>query len=137
MNEREEFEALAHIYWDKEQEEYTVFIPRQRVSKARIDAGSPGAAPCRRSGTSTTPTSTATNSMAAKFSYTDDEDEKATRIYFVVGHLDRFYPTITARMSCGGTYQEIDPSQVLEGVGDDFPARMAGPGGAVRRRGSA
>ena len=39
----------------------------------------------------------------------------------MVGHLDRFYPTITARMSCGGTYQEIDPSQVLEGVGDDFP----------------
>ena len=59
--------------------------------------------------------------MAAKFSYTDDADERATRLYFVVGHLELFYPSITARMSCGGTYQEIDPSLVLEGVGEEFP----------------
>ena len=81
--------------------------------------------------------------MAAKFSYIDDEDEKATRLYFVVGHLERFYPSITARMSCGGTYQEIDPSLVLEGVGTDFPAewldqveRCAGnePTANMRRR---
>ena len=61
------------------------------------------------------------NSMAAKFSYIDDEDERATRLYFVVGHLDRFYPSIAARMSCGGSYQEIDPSLVLEGIGEEFP----------------
>ena len=120
MNEREEFEALAHIYWDKEQEEYTVFIPRQRVSKARIDADLRGSALPEERYIHYADIHSH-NSMAAKFSYTDDEDEKATRLYFVVGHLDRFYPTITARMSCGGTYQEIDPSQVLEGVGDDFP----------------
>jgi len=120
MNEHEEFEALAHIYWDKEQEEYTVFIPRQRVSKARIDADLRGSA---------LPEDRyihyadihSHNSMAAKFSYTDDADEKATRLYFVVGHLDRFYPSITARMSCGGVYQEIDPSLVLEGIGEEFP----------------
>lgn len=120
MNEYEEFEALAHIYWDKELEEYTVFIPRQRVSKARIDADLRGSA---------LPEDRyihyadihSHNSMAAKFSHTDDADEKATRLYFVVGHLDRFYPSITARMSCGGVYQEIDPSLVLEGVGGEFP----------------
>lgn len=120
MNEREEFEALAHIYWDKEQEEYTVFIPRQRVSKARIDADLRGSALPEERYIHYADIHSH-NSMAAKFSYTDDEDEKATRLYFVVGHLDRFYPTITARMSCGGTYQEIDPSLVLEGVGEEFP----------------
>ena len=121
MNEREEFEALAHIYWDKEQEEYTVFIPRQRVSKAHIDADlRDSALPEERYIHYADIHSH--NSMAAKFSCIDDEDERATRLYFVVGHLDRFYPTITARVSCGGTYQEIDPSLVLEGVGTDFPA---------------
>ena len=120
MNEYEEFEALAHIYWDKEQEEYTVFIPRQRVSKARVDADLRGSALPEERFIHYADIHSH-NSMAAKFSYTDDADERATRLYFVVGHLDRFYPTITARMSCGGTYQEIDPSLVLEGVGADFP----------------
>ena len=142
MNEREEFEAMAHIYWDKEQEEYTVFIPRQRVSKARIDADLRGSALPEERYIHYADIHSH-NSMAAKFSYIDDEDEKATRLYFVVGHLERFYPSITARMSCGGTYQEIDPSLVLEGVGTDFPAewldqveRCAGnePTANMRRR---
>ena len=133
---------MAHIYWDKEQEEYTVFIPRQRVSKARIDADLRGSALPEERYIHYADIHSH-NSMAAKFSYIDDEDEKATRLYFVVGHLERFYPSITARMSCGGTYQEIDPSLVLEGVGTDFPAewldqveRCAGnePTANMRRR---
>lgn len=121
MNEWEEFEALAHIYWDKEQEEYTVFIPRQRVSKARIDADLRGSALPEERYIHYADIHSH-NSMAAKFSHTDDQDEKATRLYFVVGHLERFYPSITARMSCGGKYHEIDPSLVLEGIGEEFPA---------------
>lgn len=120
MNEHEEFEALAHIYWDKEQGEYTVFVPRQRVSKARVDADLRGSALPEERFIHYADIHSH-NSMAAKFSYTDDADERATRLYFVVGHLERFYPTITARMSCGGTFQEIDPSLVLEGVGAEFP----------------
>ena len=61
------------------------------------------------------------NSMAAKFSFVDDADEKATRLYLVVGNLDRFYPDITARVSCGGTFLEINPQAVIEGIGDEFP----------------
>ena len=120
MDEQGEFEALAHIYWDKEQKEFTVSIPRQRVSKAAIDADLRG---------SVLPEDRyihyadihSHNSMAAKFSYIDDEDEKATRLYFVVGHLDRFCPSIAARISCGGVYQNIDPALVLEGFGEEFP----------------
>lgn len=120
MSEHEEFEAMAHIYWDKEREEYTAFIPRQRVSKAHIDADLRGSALPEERYIHYADIHSH-NSMAAKFSYIDDEDERATRLYFVVGHLDRFYPSITARMSCGGSYQEIDPSLVLEGVGEEFP----------------
>ena len=120
MSEHEEFEAMAHIYWDKEREEYTAFIPRQRVSKVHIDADLRGSALPEERYIHYADIHSH-NSMAAKFSYIDDEDERATRLYFVVGHLDRFYPSITARMSCGGSYQEIDPSLVLEGVGEEFP----------------
>ena len=111
---------MAHTYWDKEREEYTAFIPRQRVSKAHIDADLRGSALPEERYIHYADIHSH-NSMAAKFSYIDDEDERATRLYFVVGHLDRFYPSITARMSCGGSYQEIDPSLVLEGVGEEFP----------------
>ena len=38
-----------------------------------------------------------------------------------MGRLDRFYPEITARVSCGGSYLEIDPAEVVEGIGEEFP----------------
>ena len=39
-----------------------------------------------------------------------------------MGRLDRFYPDISARVSCGGTFLEIDPGEVIEGIGEEFPA---------------
>lgn len=120
MHEHEEFEALAHIYWDREQEEYTVFIPKQEVHRAKVDADlRSDALPENRYLHYADIHSH--NSMAAKFSFVDDRDEKATRLYFVVGRLDRFCPSVTARVSCGGSYQEIDPATVLEGMERVFP----------------
>lgn len=120
MNEEYEFEALAHILWDRETEEFVVHIPKQEVSKARIDAD------LQRD---TLPEERylhycdihSHNSMAAKFSPTDDRDERATRIYMVLGKLDCFFPEITVRMSCGGAYQLLDPATVIEGLGASFP----------------
>ncbi len=121
MNEAEEFEALAHIYWDRENECYEVFIPNQIVGKARISADLRGSALPEERYLHYADIHSH-NSMAAKFSFMDDEDEKATRLYFVVGHLERYFPQISARYSCGGTYQRIDPALVLEGMGEEFPA---------------
>ena len=59
--------------------------------------------------------------MAAKFSCTDDHDERPTGLYIVIGRLDRFYPDISARISCGGTFHDIDPSLVLENIEEEFP----------------
>ncbi len=120
MNEDGTFEALAHIYWDRTAEEFTVHIPKQEVSKAYISADL-----CAE----TLPEDRylhyadihSHNDMEAKFSYVDDADERATRLYLVVGRLDRFYPTITARASCGGVYQPIDPATVLESMDQCFP----------------
>ena len=39
--------------------------------------------------------------MAAKFSAIDDTDEKATRLYIVIGRLDKFYKKRFARTKVG------------------------------------
>ncbi len=120
MTGPEEFEALAHILWDKQEQEFVVRVPEQTVTKTHIDA---------ELGRDDLPEERylhyidihSHNSMEAKFSPVDDADEQATRIYIVVGRLDKFFPDITVRMSCGGTYLPLDPGCVLESYGAVFP----------------
>ncbi len=120
MTGPEEFEALAHIFWDKQEEKFVAHIPKQRVTKAHIDADLTQ---------EDLPEDRylhyidihSHNSMEAKFSRVDDEDERATRIYIVVGRLDKFFPDITVRMSCGGSYLTLPPGCVLESFGGVFP----------------
>ena len=120
MGEKGEFEALALIYWDKQEEKFILHIPRQTTTKVHIgfqleSDDFPEERYLHYADIHSH------NSMAAKFSSVDDNDEKATRLYLVVGRLDRFYPEICARVSCGGTFMEIDPSTVIEGIGEEFP----------------
>lgn len=120
MNEIEEFEALAHILWDKELDQFVVHVPPQEVSKARVNADlSRDEFPETRYLHYMDIHSH--NSMTAKFSPVDDQDERATRLYVVLGRLDRFFPEVTVRMSCGGTYCELDPGLVFESLGNAFP----------------
>ena len=62
------------------------------------------------------------NSMAARFSEIDDEDEKANRLYLVMGRLDQYFPEVSARICNGGTFLSIYPGDVLEGVPREFPS---------------
>lgn len=115
-----EYEALAYLYWDRENKEFAAFVPKQQAGKAYVH---------------TTLTENCLpeerylhyadihshNSMPARFSSVDNHDERATRLYIVLGNLGRFYPSITVRASCGGEYVELDPNLVLEGVGEEFP----------------
>lgn len=61
------------------------------------------------------------NTMSAFFSPVDDHDEKATRLYTVVGRLDKCVPEIKTRISNGGKFLEIDPAEVFEFTGGSFP----------------
>lgn len=120
MNEAAEYEAMVFLYWDRQEREFVAFVPKQTTTKASIHA---------ELSCNTLPEDRylhyadihSHNSMAAKFSAIDDADEKATRLYIVIGRLNRFFPDITARVSCGGTYLPIDPHLVMEGIGEDFP----------------
>ena len=120
MSETAEYEAMVFVYWDRQEQEFVAFVPKQTTTKASIHA---------ELAENTLPEERylhyadihSHNSMAAEFSSIDDADERATRLYIVIGRLDKFYPDVTARVSCGGTYLPIDPHLVMEGIGEDFP----------------
>ncbi len=120
MREGAETEALVRVYWDRLEERFLLDIPHQKVSKTRIFADIPidpdwnnllHYADIH-----------SHNSMAARFSEIDDEDEKANRLYLVMGRLDQYFPEVSARICNGGTFLSLYPGDVLEGVPREFPS---------------
>ena len=119
-----EYEALVHIYWDRVKKEFCIYIPDQQVTRIRITAdlsrdGLPEDQFLHYADVHSH------NSMPARFSSIDDVDEKATRLYIVIGRLDQYFPEISARVSCGGVFQEIDVCSVAEPLGAPFPEEWA------------
>jgi PRTRC genetic system protein A len=119
INEEWEREVLVNIYWDKQNCEYVVDAPEQTVTKASVESRE-------------NPVYTSDryihymdihshNSMKAFFSSVDDNDEKATRLYTVIGHLNEYFPDIKTRISNGGKFLNIEPGQVFELISEPFP----------------
>lgn len=117
----QEYEALVLIYWDKWKEEYLAYVPKQNVSKASIHASLQENPYDDESRYIHYADIHSHNSMEAFFSSIDDADERGTGIYMVLGHLDHFYPEIAARICCGGSFVDIDPGTVVEGLEEPFP----------------
>jgi hypothetical protein len=61
--------------------------------------------------------------MKAFFSSVDDRDEKATRLYTVIGNLHEYFPDIKTRISNGGKFMEIAPLCVFELAESSFPMK--------------
>ena len=118
VTEDSEFEALAYIYWSFEDSKFYVHVPKQQVSKASVDSSLPE---LDEEKYVLVMEIHSHNTMAARFSPTDDRDEKATRLYTVVGRMDKLFPDITTRISVGGKYEEIDPATVFERFGGNYP----------------
>lgn len=105
-------EALVNIYWDKENQIFLADAPEQLVSKISVDSKmSEKFADDRYIHYMDIHSH---NTIAAFFSPVDDHDEKATRLYTVVGRLNKSKPEIKTRISNGGKFMEIDPKQVFE-----------------------
>ena len=121
MQDGEEYEAMAQIYWDKEQEEFFAYVPKQTVCKDEIEADLRDCPYDNEERYLCYADIHSHNSMEAFFSSKDDQDERGTGLYFVVGELDRFFPALKARISCGGTFVPIDPATVIEGLDQAFP----------------
>ena len=105
-------EALVNVLWDREKGEYVLHVPPQRIDKASVKTDlSAQPDPERYLHVMDVHSH---NTMAARFSRTDDLDEQATRLYMVIGRLDRYYPDIRCRFACGGRHVEIPAEQVCE-----------------------
>jgi PRTRC genetic system protein A len=112
-------EVLVNVYWDTVSQTYVLDAPEQTVTSVSVES-------------SENPAYTddryihymdihSHNSMKAFFSTTDNNDEKATRLYTVIGRLDKYFPDIKTRISNGGKFMEIDPIEVFEQVACPFP----------------
>ena len=114
-----EQEVLVNVYWDKQNREYVVDAPEQTVSKASVNSHENLDFLDERYIHYMDIHSH--NSMKAFFSPIDDRDEKATRLYTVIGRLDKYFPDIKTRISNGGKFHEIHPSEVFEFIACPFP----------------
>ena len=114
-----EHEVLVNLYFDKEDRTFIIDVPEQTVTKVSVN-----------STTNTDYTSDrfihymdihSHNSMKAFFSGVDDTDEKATRLYTVIGRLYKYFPDIKTRISNGGKFMEINPALVFEQISSPIP----------------
>jgi PRTRC genetic system protein A len=121
MREGVNHEAIVNVLWDKELNMFCSYVPPQVVTYATAIAD-----------LSVMPDPDrylhymdihSHNVMPAIFSKTDDRDEKATRVYAVIGRLDRYMPEISVRISNGGKYLPIAPDIVFEPLAMEYPAR--------------
>lgn len=111
---RRSAEALVHIYWDKQEQRYFIHVPKQAVSCVSVDALLDNEELLDSDRYIHYADLHSHNRMPAIFSRTDDRDERATRVYMVVGRLDRYFPELTVRICNGGHFLKIAPEQVLE-----------------------
>lgn len=119
VGKEESVEALAYIYWSFEDEKYYAYVPKQTVAKARVDSTLPD---MDEEKFMLVMEIHSHNTMPSFFSMTDDDDEKATRLYTVVGRMDKVFPDIKTRMSCGGKFVEIPSENVFAGFEGSYPA---------------
>lgn len=119
VNEYSENEALLNIYWDKEEKRFVAYAPKQTATKVSVDTEIDNRFMSERYIHYMDIHSH--NTMRAFFSEVDDRDEKATRLYTVIGRLNEHNPEIKTRISNGGKFLNIDPAQVFEIADLSFP----------------
>lgn len=116
LSERYEVEALVHILYDTIHRKYTLRVPKQELTAVSVDSVMEEDYPDYLIHVMDIHSH---NTMPAKFSDTDDRDEKATRLYAVAGRFDQVFPEIAVRASCGGRFIPLRPEEVFE---SDFKA---------------
>ena len=107
-----DLEALVNVLWDRQEKEYVLHVPPQKIDAMSVKTDlSQQPDPVRFLHVMDVHSH---NTMSARFSKVDDRDEQATRLYMVIGRLDRYYPEIRCRFACGGRHVEIPAEQICE-----------------------
>lgn len=119
INDGSESEALLNIYWDKEKQEFIADAPEQVVTEVSVEGRISEKYMCDRYIHYMDIHSH--NRMDAFFSTIDDHDERATRLYTVIGRMDSPVPEIRTRISNGGKFLDINPAEVFELMEEPYP----------------
>ena len=120
VTSHETVEAMVYVYYSHCDNTFYAYVPKQTVSKDAVNTTLPDLDDEK---FTLVMEIHSHNTMNAFFSGTDDRDERATRLYTVVGCLDNLFPEVKTRASVGGTFIEIEPSMVFEGINEDFPQK--------------
>lgn len=118
MSERYQFEALVHILYDTTTHKYTMRVPKQELTHTSVDSVLDEDYPEHLIHVMDIHSH---NTMPAEFSPVDDRDEKPTRLYAVMGRLDKVLPDIKVRASCAGKFIPIEPADVFDVKDTSFP----------------
>lgn len=114
-------EALVHIYWDTLERQFFLHVPEQTVGKEFVNAVLDDDALNDERYIHYADLHSH-NNMPAKFSSVDDRDERANRVYMVMGRLDCYFPELSVRICNGGHFCDIPAEQVIEPMPEaDFP----------------
>ena len=118
LSERYELEALVHILYDTHAKEYTVRVPKQKLTHVSVESELDEEYPEHMIHVMDIHSH---NTMPAKFSPVDDADEQPTRLYAVMGMLHKAFPDICVRASCAGHFIPINPTDVFDTKATNFP----------------
>ena len=103
-------EVLVNVLYDKETGEYFCDVPKQTVSGCSVSA-STGYDDSRYLHVLDIHSH---NVMPAFFSYIDDQDELVSRIYMVIGKLNKAMPQMKLRASCGGKFIPLPLDSIFD-----------------------
>ena len=113
-----EVEALVHVLYNTANQQYILFVPKQTLTKCGVEAVMEEEYPDHLIHVMDIHSH---NTMAAKFSFVDDQDECATRLYAVVGRLDKLFPDISVRAGCAGTFIPLNAEDIFEMDFKEYP----------------
>ena len=114
-------EVMVQIFWDSVEKRFLVIVPYQRVSGVAVNVPSASQSQLDEERFYYYADIHSHNIMPAFFSEEDDRDERATRLYIVVGRLQDTSPEIRARISNGGKFLDIPLEDVVEAGTASFP----------------
>lgn len=118
LSKRHKSEALVHILYDTMRGKYTMRVPKQELTHTSVHSVMEEEYPEHLIHVMDIHSH---NIMPAIFSDIDDKDEKATRLYAVVGKIDQVFPEITVRASCAGKFIPLQPEDIFENKFKAYP----------------
>ena len=110
VNQLHHAEAIVQVFWNRNKKEYFIHCPPQKVSGTAANFERDTELEQKHLLVADIHSH---NTMAAFFSGTDDQDEKETRLFGVIGKIDDPMPTIKFRANAGNSSTDMPLEDVF------------------------